>query len=123
MVFGSAAPNGSGCLNLDTKAVGGVAPRSIDANTLRLSATAPTQACPTSGGAPLFDLSPDWFYKLHVFDLSNDGIKDLNIGVTTRPIGATTATKKLYLTGRFRDAGGPLGSACFVSETPVKIQN
>jgi cysteine-rich repeat protein len=121
VVFGSAAPDGSGCLNLDTKTVGGIAPKSLDATTLRLSATEPTQSCPTSGAAPIFDLSWDLVYKLSLYDFNGDGIKDLLVPTKTRRIGAGPSTTKLYLTGRFRDGAGPLGEGCFESTAPVNM--
>jgi hypothetical protein len=121
VVYGSAASDGSGCLNLDTKKVGGIAPRGLDVSSLRLSATDPTQSCPTTGGSTFFDLNVDWFYKLHLFDFNGDGIKDLLVYMKTKPIGASLSTTKLYLTGRFRDPGGPLGTGCFESSAPVNV--
>jgi len=121
VVFGSAAPDGSGCLNLDTQTVGGVAPKSLDATTLRLSATKPTRSCPTSGGAPVVDMSSDSNYNLKLYDFNGDGIKDLKVPMKTRLIGAGPSTTQLYLTGRFRVAAGAVGGGCFESTAPVNV--
>ena len=119
VVFGSAAPDGSGCVNLDTNAVGGLSPKNIDVATLRLSATPPTQSCPSSGGAPIHDLTKR--YASHFVDSNSDGIKDLKLHMDTPPIGGDSSTTVLYLTGRFSETSGGSAGQCFVSVAPVKI--
>ncbi len=113
IVYGSADEEGSGCLNLDTQTVAGVPPKSLDAATLRVSATPPTESCPTSGSAPTDDVNAN--YASHLGEANGDGIKDLKIFFDTAGIGADTSTRRLYLTGRFRGAG------CFVSSAPVTV--
>jgi cysteine-rich repeat protein len=113
-IFGSAAADGSGCLNLDTKVVGGVAPQSIEPMSLRLSATKPTLSCPTMGGAPIHPLDRIGRYKAHLQDSNGDGIQDLLVHIETAPIGGGSSTTMLFLTGRF-------GDSCFESAAPVKI--
>jgi Tol biopolymer transport system component len=119
VISGSAAADGSGCLNLDTKTVGDVAPKSIDATTLRLSATPPTESCPTSGGAPIHDMSRR--YKSHLDDVDLDGIMDLRVHIDTPPIGGDSSTTMVYLTGRFSEDFGAEGGSCFVSTAPVQV--
>lgn len=115
-IFGSAAPDGSGCVNLDTNPVGGIPAKSIDAPSLRLSATPPTRACPGSGGAPIHDL--DAGYDSHLVEKNGDGIKDLFVHFDTSPIGGDASTTLLYLTGSFSATSG---GQCFVSTAPVEI--
>ena len=122
VISGSAAADGSGCVNLDTNSVGGVASKSIDATTLRLSATPPTQSCPASGGAPTHDMSKR--YNSHLGNFDGDGIQDLKVHIDTAPIGGDSATTTLYLTGRFSEdfgGGGGGGGSCFVSTAPVQV--
>jgi len=118
VVFGSAAPDGSGCVNLSNSEVGGVAPRTIDPTSLRLSASPPSEACPTAGGAPIHDLSRR--YNSHLEDNDGDGLTDLRVHVDTAPIGGDASTTVVYLTGRFSDASNDPG-ACFVATAPVQV--
>jgi hypothetical protein len=120
IVFGSAAADGSGCLNLDTKPVGGVAAKSIDADTLRLSATPLGGVCPGTGGAPVHDLSRSQRYSAHVGEKNGDGIRDLTVHSSTREIGGDPTTTHLYLTGRFSATSVEAG-ACFEAMAPVNI--
>jgi hypothetical protein len=115
VIFGSAAPDGSGCVNLDKVDVGGVPAKNIDAATLRLSATPPTESCPTSGGAPAHNLANTGRYNAHLDDLSLDGIQDLKVHADTPGIGGDSTTTVLYLTGRFSDG------SCFESMAPVDV--
>ncbi len=115
VIFGSAAPDGSGCVNLDKVDVGGVPAKNIDAATLRLSATPPTESCPTSGGAPVHNLANTGRYNAHLNDFSLDGIRDLKVHADTPGIGGDDTTTELYLTGRFSDG------SCFESVAPVDV--
>ena len=121
VIFGSAGANGSGCINLDTAAVGGTAAKSIAPMSLRLSATPPTESCSVAGGGPNHDLDDSSRYNSHLDDENGDGIQDLRVHVDTPPIGGDSTTTVLYLTGRYDDAGGPLGEACFEAMAPVNI--
>jgi hypothetical protein len=115
IVFGSAAPDGSGCVNVDKVDVGGVPAKNIDATTLRLSAIPPTESCPTSGGAPAHDLSKPGRYNAHLEDANLDGIQDLRVHADTPGILGDSSTTVLYLTGRFSDG------SCFESMAPVDV--
>ena len=121
MILGSAAADGSGCVNLSDRSVGGRAAKSIDPASIRVSAMPPATACPTTGGAPVHDLTRSSRYRSHIEDLNGDGIADLRVHADTSGIGGTAATEVLYLSGRFQDAGGPLGDACFVAVAPVDV--
>jgi hypothetical protein len=121
VILGSAGPDASGCLNLDNHAVGDIAPKSIDPMSLRLSATEPTQECPTTGGSPANNLALTSVYNNHLADTNADGIKDLKVNIRMRLIGGNASTTQLYLTGRFANAGGPLGDACFEAVAPVTV--
>jgi hypothetical protein len=114
IIFGSAAADGSGCLNLDSRTVGGTPGKSIDPMSLRASATQPTQSCPTQGGAPIHDLGNAGRYKAHLEDANGDGIADLRVHTDTAAIGGDASTTVLYLTGR-------LGDSCFESVAPVNV--
>jgi len=118
IVFGSAAPDGSGCLNLDTRTVGGIPPKSLDPATLRLSATKPAQACPTTGGAPTKDLAKG--YRSYLQDVNADDILDLRVHFDTPGIGGDATTQVLYLTGRFSETAG---GECFVATALVRISS
>jgi hypothetical protein len=84
--------------------------------TLRLSATMPTSACSSTGGAPTHDLAKR--YNSHVDDSNLDGINDLKVHVDTPPIGGDQSTEFVYLTGRFSQANG---GEYFLSTAPVRI--
>ncbi len=118
VIFGSAAADGSGCLNLNTASVGGQDPKAIEAPTLRLSASQPTQQCPTAGGGPAHDLAKKNRYKSHLQDKNGDGIKDLVVHADTPGIGGDSTTVELFLTGRLNDQ---LGGGCFESLAPVNV--
>jgi len=120
-IFGSAAPDGSGCLNLATSTVGGTAPRGIVPMSLRLSATPPVGQCPATGGGPDHDLDKKQTYRSHLADANGDGIADLRVHFETAPIGGDSTTTMLYLTGHFAEAGGRFGSACFEATAPVAV--
>jgi len=119
VIFGSAAADGTGCLNLSNSTVGGVPPRSIDATTLRLSATQPTEQCPTTGGAPIHDMSKR--YNSHLRDNNEDGIQDLRLHMDTLSIGGDGSTTMVYLTGEFTEGGGQFGETCFEAVAPVTV--
>jgi hypothetical protein len=121
VVYGSVSADGSGCVNLSESMVGGRAPKSIDPMSLRLSATPPTQACPSTGGAAIHSLVKRQRYRSHLQDENGDGIEDLRVHIETAPIGGDASTQVLYLTGRFQDETGPLGNACFEAVAPVRI--
>jgi cysteine-rich repeat protein len=121
VILGSAGADASGCLNLDNRVVGGVAAKSIDPMSLRLSATNPTQECPTTGGSPANNLALTSVYNNHLADTNADGIRDLKVNIKMKPIGGNSSTTQLYLTGRFANAGGPLGDACFEAVAPVTL--
>ena len=91
VVFGSAMENGSGCVNLDTVAVGGLPAKSIDATSLRFSADQPL-TCPGTGGAPIHDLGDPARYQAHLVDKQNDGAKDLIVHADTAGIGGDAST-------------------------------
>ena len=81
-----------------------------------MTATKPTVACPTGGGAPTKNLSSQYSSFLENYDA--DGILDLRVQIDTPGIGATTSTSLLYLTGRFSESAG---GACFESTASVRI--
>ncbi|MBW2387996.1 MAG: hypothetical protein JRG89_06115 [Deltaproteobacteria bacterium] len=120
-IFGSAAADGSGCVNLETTSVGGAAAKSIVPMSLRLSATRPTQSCPASGGGPDHNLDKNQTYRSHLADDNGDGIEDLRVHVDTTPIGGDATTTVLYLTGRFSETSGRSAGTCFEAITPVKV--
>jgi hypothetical protein len=121
VIYGSAASDGSGCVNLSESAVGGRAPKSIDPTTLRLSATPPAQACPVSGGAPVHSLDKRQTYRSHLGETNGDGIEDLRTHMATAGIGGDASTQVVYLTGRFQDPTGWPGEACFEAVAPVNV--
>jgi hypothetical protein len=114
VIFGSADEDGSGCVNVDTQDVGGVPAKNIDAMTLRLSATPPTESCPTSGAAPNHDLDNTGRYNQHLGDFNLDEKQDLRVHANTPDIGADETTTVVYLTGRFSDG------SCFESMAAVE---
>jgi len=105
----------------DTAAVGGTAAMSIAPMSLRLSATPSTESCSVAGGGPTHDLDDSPRYISHLLDDNGDGIQDLRVHIDTPPIGGDATTTVRYLTGRYDDAGGPLGEACFEAMAPVSI--
>jgi hypothetical protein len=121
VIFGSAAPDGSGCLNLATSSVGGAAPTGIVPMSLRLSATPPTGQCPATGGGPDHNLDKKQTYRSHLTDDDEDGIEDLRVHFDTAPIGGDSTTNVIYLTGRFVEAGGQFGETCFEAMAPVTV--
>jgi hypothetical protein len=118
-IFGSATADGGGCINLDTKPVGGLPARSVDPTSLRLSATPPARACPVTGGAPVHDLGRNNTYRSHLGDKNGDGITDLHAHMDTPAIGGDASTTVLYLTGRQLTAAGT--EACFEAVAPVDV--
>lgn len=114
-IFGSAAQDGSGCLNLDTKTVGGIPGLGIEPTSLRFSATQPAALCPTAGGAPIHDLADPGRYAAHLKDSNGDGIQDLRVHADTSAIGGDASTTMLYLTGSFSDG------SCFEATAAVDV--
>ncbi len=120
-IFGSAAEDGSGCVNLADEVVGGRAAKTINPTSLRLSATPPSDACSASGGAPTHDLTKRQTYRSHLGEKNDDGIADLQVHIATEPIGADESTQRVYLTGRFQDESGSLDDVCFEASATVEI--